>query len=383
MVPREDDVSAEVIALHKPETTLDVAREAVTAKAVCPVAAPLGFPRAKTGVLLVNLGTPDATDYWSMRRYLKEFLSDRRVIETSRLLWWPILNLIILSIRPTAKGKDYASIWNTERDESPLRTITRAQTEKLAAWIGPDGAKDGGLGAKGHDVVVEWAMRYGNPSIKAGIDSLVTKGCDKFLLVPLYPQYAAATSATVCDKAFEALATMRFQPTMRVAHPYFQSQAYIDAMARSIREEVAKLSFKPEVLLASFHGVPQEYVDKGDPYQAQCIETWQRLRHAMGMSANEFRMSFQSRFGPAQWLQPYTDETIKSMAKAGVKTMAVVAPGFAADCLETIEELGEENREYFEHNGGEHFAALPCLNDSDVGMTVLQDIVRRELAGWV
>ena len=366
-------MSAEVIALHKPDTVADE-------RPVCPVAAPLGFPKAKTGVLLVNLGTPDATDYWSMRRYLKEFLSDRRVIETPRLLWWPILNLIILSVRPSAKGKDYASIWNKERDESPLRTITRAQTEKLAAWIGK-----GGLGGAnpGHDIVIEWGMRYGNPSIKAGIDALVRQGCDKFLLVPLYPQYAAATSATVCDKAFEALETMRFQPTMRVAHPYFQSQAYIDAMARSIRDSVGKLSFKPEVLLASFHGVPQEYVDKGDPYMAQCIETWQRLRHAMGLSANEFRMSFQSRFGPAQWLQPYTDETIKSMAKAGVRTMAVVAPGFAADCLETIEELGEENREYFEENGGEHFAALACLNDSDIGMTVLQDIVRRELAGWI
>ncbi len=336
------------------------------------------FPHAKTGVLLVNLGTPDATDYWSMRRYLKEFLSDRRVIETPRLLWWPILNLIILSVRPTAKGKDYASIWNKERDESPLRTITRAQADKLTAWL-----RGGGLGASGDDIVVEWAMRYGNPSIKHGIDALVAGGCDKFLLVPLYPQYAAATSATVCDKAFEALATMRFQPTMRVAHPYFRSQSYIDAMAASIRAEVAKLPFKPEVLLASFHGVPQEYVDKGDPYQAQCIETWQRLRRAMGMDANEFRMSFQSRFGPAKWLQPYTDETIKAMAKGGVKTMAVVAPGFAADCLETIEELGEENREYFEENGGEHFAALPCLNDGDIGMRVLEDLVTRELAGWI
>lgn len=362
-------VQADVVTLHKPEMAPARATERIVAPA---------FPRAKTGVLLVNLGTPDATDYWSMRRYLKEFLSDQRVIETSRLLWWPILNLIILSVRPSAKGKDYDSIWNKELDESPLRTITRGQSDKLTAWLRRDG-----LGAPSKDIVVDWGMRYGTPSIKKGIDSLVAQGCDKFLLVPLYPQYAAATSATVCDKAFEALAAMRFQPTMRVAHPYFQSQAYIDALAQSVRDEVAKLPFKPEVLLASFHGVPQDYVDKGDPYQAQCIETWQRLRHAMGMSANEFRMSFQSRFGPAQWLQPYTDETIKRMAKAGVKSMAVVAPGFAADCLETIEELGEENREYFEENGGEHFAALPCLNDSELGMRVLEDIVTRELAGWV
>ncbi len=362
-------LTADVIALRKPDIVAPAASQ--------PAPHPLAFPQAKTGVLLVNLGTPDATDYWSMRRYLKEFLSDRRVIETPRMIWWPILNLVILSVRPSAKGKDYASIWNKERDESPLRTITRAQAEKLSAWIAR-----GGIGRSG-DVVVAWGMRYGNPSIKQGIDELVAQGCDKFLLVPLYPQYAAATSATVCDKAFEALAAMRFQPTMRVAHPYFRSQAYIDALARSIREEVAKLSFTPEVLLASFHGVPQEYVEKGDPYQAQCIETWQRLRHAMGLDANRFRMSFQSRFGPAQWLQPYTDETIKTMARAGVRSMAVVAPGFAADCLETIEELGEENRHYFLDNGGVDFAALPCLNDSDIGMSVLEDLVTRELAGWI
>lgn len=363
-------MTADVIALHKPEI----------AEADAPASASRTFiaPQSKIGVLLVNLGTPDATDYWSMRRYLKEFLSDRRVIETSRLLWWPILNLVILSVRPSAKGKDYASIWNKELDESPLRTITRAQADKLTDWL-----RGGGLGAASEHVIVEWGMRYGNPSIKSGIDALVAKGCDRFLLVPLYPQYAAATSATVCDKAFEALAKMRFQPTMRVAHPYFQSQAYIDALAQSLREEIAKLSFKPEVILASFHGVPREYCDKGDPYQAHCIETWERLRRAMGMSADELRMSFQSRFGPAEWLQPYTDETIKSMARAGVKSMAVIAPGFAADCLETIEELGEENRHYFLENGGENYAALPCLNDSDLGMRVLEDVVTRELAGWV
>lgn len=363
-------MAADVVTLHRPETLADEPRATASV--------PLDFPRAKTGVLLVNLGTPDATDYWSMRRYLKEFLSDRRVIETPRLIWWPILNFIILSVRPTAKGKDYDSIWNRELDESPLRTITRNQADKLTRWLAHGGLDDGG-----GDVVVKWGMRYGNPSIKTGIDSLVAQGCDKFLLVPLYPQYAAATSATVCDKAFEALAKMRFQPTMRVAHPYYRADAYIDAMAQSIREEIAKLPFEPEVLLASFHGIPREYVDKGDPYEAQCIETWQRLRHAMGLSPEKFRMSFQSRFGPAEWLQPYTDETIKGMAKAGVKSMAVVAPGFAADCLETIEELGEENRHYFLENGGEQYAALPCLNDSDLGMRVLEDVVRRELAGWV
>lgn len=356
---------------------LDLQASSVTRETQVTRRAP-AYPQPKTGVLLVNLGTPDATDYWSMRRYLKEFLSDRRVIETPRAIWWPILNLIILSKRPGAKGKDYDSIWNKELDESPLRTITRGQAEKLEAWL-----RAGAMGPAGDNVVVDWGMRYGNPSIKQGIERLVAAGCDKFLLVPLYPQYAAATSATVCDKAFEALAKMRFQPTLRVAHPYFRSDAYIEAVAQSIREEVAKLAFKPEVILVSFHGVPREYVDKGDPYQAHCVETWQRLRHAMGLNPNEFRMSFQSRFGPAEWLKPYTDETIIRMAKAGVRSMAVVAPGFAADCLETIEELGEENRHYFLENGGVDYAALPCLNDSDLGMKVIQDIVTRELAGWV
>ena len=368
----------DAIALHQPDASRAPPRQARAGLEPAAPAVPT-YPEGKTGVLLVNLGTPDGTSYWPMRRYLKEFLSDRRVIETPRLLWWPILNLIILSVRPTAKGKDYASIWNRERDESPLRTITRAQAEKLTALLKADAAD----ASPWADVVVEWAMRYGTPSIKQGIDGLVERGCERFLLVPLYPQYSAATSATVCDKAFEALATMRFQPTMRVAHPYFRSQSYIDALARSLRAEIAKLPFEPEVLLASFHGVPREYIDKGDPYMAHCIETWQRLRHAMGMSAEAFRISFQSRFGPAEWLQPYTDVTVKALAEAGVKSMAVVAPGFAADCLETIEELGEENREYFEEHGGEHFAALPCLNDSDAGMAVLADLVRRELAGWV
>ncbi len=342
---------------------------------------PPGHPPVQTrkiGVLLVNLGTPEATDYWSMRAYLKEFLSDRRVIETPRLIWWPILNLVILTFRPSRKGHDYQSIWNKERNESPLKTVTRAQAEALSDWIAA-----GGLGTKGAPVVVDWAMRYGKPSLKAGFDGLAAQGCDRILLVPLYPQYSAATSATVCDKAFEALAAMRWQPSLRVAPPYYDDPTYIAALAASLRGHIAKLNFKPEVVLASFHGVPQSYLDKGDPYHCHCVKTWRLLREAMGMSAEEFPMSFQSRFGPAQWLKPATDDTIKALAARGVKRLAVIMPGFSADCLETLEEIGVENASCFREAGGEDFAAIPCLNASPEGMGVIEAIVARELAGWV
>ncbi|MBV1701698.1 MAG: ferrochelatase [Hyphomicrobiales bacterium] len=332
----------------------------------------------KVGVLLVNLGTPEATDYWSMRAYLKEFLSDRRVIETSRWIWWPILNLIILTFRPGRKGKDYASIWNKERNESPLKTTTRSQAEKLA-----EAFASGRLGAGGDKVVVEWAMRYGKPSIQSGIEGLQARGCDRILIVPLYPQYSAATSATVCDKAFEALAKMRWQPSIRVAPPYYDDPAYIEALAQSLRNSIAELDFEPEVLLASFHGVPKSYLDKGDPYHCHCVKTWRLLRESMGMSVEQFPMSFQSRFGPAQWLKPFTDETVKSLAQSGVRKLAVLTPGFSADCLETLEEIGVENAEYFHHAGGQKFAALPCLNDSPEGMVMLEALVSRELQGWI
>jgi ferrochelatase len=339
---------------------------------------PAGHPAVKSGrvgVLLVNLGTPEATDYWSMRRYLKEFLSDRRVIETPRWLWWPILNLVILTRRPGLKGPDYDSIWNKERDESPLKTITSAQSQKLAASLTHT------VGAR--PVVVDWAMRYGKPSIAQRLGALQAAGCDRILLVPLYPQYCAATTATVCDKAFDALKTMRWQPTLRVAAPYFDDPAYIDALAASTRTLLATLDFEPEVLLASFHGIPQAYFDKGDPYYCHCAKTTRLLQKALGLSADRLRMTFQSRFGRAEWLKPATDQTVRTLAEEGVKRLAVLTPGFAADCLETLEEIGVENAEYFREAGGEKFAALPCLNDSDEGMAVLQSIVGRELQGWV
>jgi len=328
-------------------------------------------PPRRIGVLLVNLGTPDATDYWSMRRYLKEFLSDRRVIEENRVKWWLILNLIILTVRPGRKGRDYDKIWNKERNESFLKTITRAQAEKLTAIL-PD-----------RSLLIDWAMRYGNPSIASRLDAMQAAGCDRILVVPLYPQYAAATTATVCDKAFEALAHMRWQPALRVAPAYFDQPVYIDAIAASLEQGLAKLPFTPEVIIASFHGMPEEYLRKGDPYYCQCAKTARLLRERLKLDEGRLMLTFQSRFGTAEWLKPYTDATVKALAEKGVKNLAVITPGFAADCLETLEEIAMENADIFRHAGGENFAAIPCLNDSDGGMAVIRDVVLRELKGWI
>ena len=338
---------------------------------------PAGHPAARSGrigVLLMNLGTPEGTDYWSMRRYLKEFLSDRRVIETPRLIWWPILNGIILTKRPGPKGRDYASIWNKERDEGPLKTITRAQAEDLARHLAT---------LAGDKVVVDWSMRYGLPRTAERIQALLDQGCDRILAVPLYPQYAAATTATACDQVFAALAQMRWQPSIRVAPPWHDDPVYIGAVADKMRGDLAKLTFEPEVILVSFHGVPEDYLLKGDPYHCQCVKTYRLLREAFGWPPERFRYSFQSRFGKAEWIRPYTDETVMELARTGTKRMAIVAPGFTADCLETLEELDGENRHYFEENGGEDFAYLPCLNDAPEGMRVIRHVVERELSGWL
>jgi len=335
--------------------------------------APTAFPSGRIGVLLVNLGTPEATDYWSMRAYLKEFLSDRRVIETNPVVWWLVLNGIVLTKRPGPKGRDYDSIWNRERNEGPLKTITRDQAEKLA----------GALAGRDPRIVVDFAMRYGKPPIAERIAALQAAGCDRILLVPLYPQYAAATSATVCDVAFDALKAMRWQPTLRVAAPWYDDPVYIDAIASDLERHLAGLDFEPEVILASFHGVPQSYVDKGDPYQAQCIETARLLRRRLGMDENRLRLTFQSRFGTEEWLQPYTDATVRALAQGGVKRLAVFNPGFVADCLETLEEIGVENRDIFLEAGGAEFAAIPCLNAGPDGMRVIAGVAERELAGWI
>jgi protoporphyrin/coproporphyrin ferrochelatase len=341
-----------------------------------PVRMPADHPLVKSGrigVLLINLGTPEATDYWSMRRYLKQFLSDRRVIETPRALWWPILNLVILTSRPGRKGKDYAAIWNRERDEGPLKTITRAQAEQLGGWMQ-------GLDPR---ILVDWAMRYGKPNVADRLAALAAEGSERILVVPLYPQYAAATTATACDDVFRALMRMRWQPAIRVVPPYHDDPVYIDAVTASLKQSIARLGFEPEVILCSFHGVPKDYLVKGDPYHCHCVKTWRLLREAMDWPAERFPLSFQSRFGPAEWLKPYTDETVKRLADKGIKRLAVVMPGFSADCLETLEEIGVENAHYFRENGGEQFAAIPCLNDSAEGMAVIRHLVVRELQGWL
>src|SRR5216683_438821 len=331
-----------------------------------------GVRPKRIGVLLVNLGTPDSADAPGVRVYLKEFLSDPRVVEDQGLLWKLVLNGIILRTRPGRKARDYQKIWNMEKNESPLKTITRAQSDKLAEAISD------------HDhVVVDWAMRYGNPSIASRINALTAQGCDRLLVVPLYPQYSAATSPTVCDEVFRVLANMRAQPTLRVTPPYYDDPDYIEALAVSIDAHLKTLPFQPELIVASFHGMPKKYVDKGDPYLAQCIATTDALRKRMGLDASKLILTFQSRFGFDQWLKPYTDKTVEKLAKDGIRRIAVVTPGFSADCLETLEEIAQENAEIFKHNGGEQFAAVSCLNDSDPGMDVIRQLVLRELQGWI
>ena len=336
---------------------------------------PAGHPavqHGRIGVLLLNLGTPDGTGYWAMRRYLKEFLSDRRVVEEPRWKWWPILNLIILSVRPGRKGRDYATIWNTDADEGPLKTITRSQAAGLVERLGEEPR-----------IVVDWAMRYGNPTTESRIAALKAQGCDRILLVPLYPQYAAATTATACDQAFRVLMRMRWQPAVRVVPSYHDDPAYIAALARQMQAHLSKLDFVPERIVATFHGMPEKYLQKGDPYHCQCQKTSRLLREALGMPPATWLTTFQSRFGNDVWLQPYTDQTVERLAKEGIKRVALVAPGFAADCLETLEELDRENRHIFMVHGGENFAYLPALNDSPEGIDVIEAIVRRELSGWL
>jgi protoporphyrin/coproporphyrin ferrochelatase len=337
----------------------------------------------KIGILLVNLGTPDAAKFWQVREYLDEFLSDPRVIETPRIIWWPILNFFILNARPGRVAKHYAAVWNKETGEGPLKAITRSQAEKLAAWI-----KAGGLDLKAKHTAADryfiaWTMRYRKPSIPDGILALKECGCTRILVLPLYPQYAAATAASVADKVFDTLKAMRWQPAVRFAPPYFDDRSYIDLLATSVRTGVARLNFVPDNIFVSFHGLPKTAVAKGDPYYDQCLETWRLLREELRLSADRCPVGFQSRFGKSEWLQPYTAAKIKSLASQGAKGLVVVTPGFSADCLETLYEIDVECREIFLAHGGEHFALIPCLNDSEAGMTLIKEIVARELKGWV
>jgi ferrochelatase len=315
-----------------------------TAEMTAPNHPPVRF--GKVGVLLVNLGTPDGTDKVSMRRYLKQFLMDRRVIEWSPFFWYPILFGIVLNTRPAKVGKAYETIWNKELNESYLRTYTRNQAGIMAKSF-----------ADLPNVRVDWAMRYGQPSIKSKMDELQKDGCEKILVFPLYPQYAAATTATVNDEAFKALLKMRWQPALRTVAPYHDDPVYIEALANSITSHLATLDWEPEVVLTSFHGIPQSYFDKGDPYYCQCQKTARLVREKLGWSKEKLQVTFQSRFGPEEWLQPYTDKTVEKLGKEGVKRIAVINPGFVSDCLETLEEIAVEAAETFHHAGGEKFTA--------------------------
>jgi ferrochelatase len=330
-------------------------------------------PAHKVGVLLVNLGTPEGYDAASVRRYLREFLSDPRVIENQGIVWQLVLNGIILPVRPRRKAPDYEKIWNHAKNESPLKTITRAQAEKLAAFLAPIVPT----------AVVDWAMRYGEPAIAARLDALTAQGCARILVLPLYPQYCAATTATVGDEVFRALARMRAQPALRIAAPYYDDPVYIEALAASTSAALAQLDFAPEKILASFHGIPRSFVDNGDPYYDQCVETMRRLRERLDLDEEKLLLTFQSRFGLGKWLEPATITTVEKLAREGVKRLAVITPGFSADCLETLEEIAFENAEIFRHNGGEKFAAIPCLNDSEPGMQVIKEMALRELRGWI
>jgi ferrochelatase len=336
---------------------------------------PSGHPGVKTGkvgVLLVNLGTPEATDYWSMRRYLKEFLSDRRVIDVNRLLWWPLLNGIILTVRPRKSGHAYEQIWNHERNESPLKTITRAQAEGVARLL-----------AKHPHVMVDWAMRYGKPAIGDRMQALMDAGCDRILVAPLYPQYSATTTGTVMDKVGEKLMNMRWQPALRSLPAYHDHPAHIAALAESLKAHLKGLDFKPDLVLASFHGLPKRYLMEGDPYHCHCMKTARLMAEKAGLKPGQMKVVFQSRFGNEEWLKPYAQDTIEELPGQGVKKIVMMAPGFSSDCVETLEEVGIGLKETFLENGGEKFSLVPCLNDSEVSLKMLAALCEDELQGWV
>jgi ferrochelatase len=331
-----------------------------------------GVNIGKIGVLLINLGTPEATDFWSIRRYLKEFLWDKRVIEVPRPIWWLILNGIILNTRPKKTGHAYNQIWNREANESPLKTITRGQAENLAGSL-----------QKHPQIMVDWAMRYGQPPIAEKLEMLKSSGCDRVLLFPLYPQYSATTTASVQDKAFDALKQMRWQPAIRTVPCYHDHPGYIEALSKSLDGHMKALNWKPDIVLASFHGLPKDYLLKGDPYHCQCLKTARLMREHLNLAEIELRAVFQSRFGKAEWLQPYAEETVIQLAKDGTKNLVMIMPGFAADCVETLEEVAIGLKETFQNHGGEKFSAVPCLNDSAVSNKLISTLVNNELRGWV
>ena len=345
--------------------------------AVRPAQAPVDhveLPPTRIGVLLANLGTPDGFTYWPMRRYLNEFLSDKRVIDYSSWIWQPLLQLLILSRRPFSSGAAYKSIWNFEADESPLMTITKQQTDKIRSE----------LTAKfGDQVMVEFCMRYGNPSTQSKLRSLSAAGCSQVLFFPLYPQYAGATVATANDQFFRALMQEKWQAASRTVPPYFDRPEYIDVLAKSVERAYTGLEERPDVLVCSYHGLPKRYLMEGDPYHCQCQKTTRLLRERLGWREEEITTTFQSRFGPEEWLQPYTVDAVAELAKAGKKNIAVCAPAFSADCIETLEEINEEIKESFLVAGGKSFTYIPCLNDDDAHIAALVSIIVDNLQGWI
>ena len=317
----------------------------------------------KTGVLLVNLGTPDSTDWLDIRKYLKEFLSDRRVIEVNPIIWQVILHLFILNLRPSKTAKAYKEIWMKNENMSPLRYYTIMQTKKLLDRI------------SSKNLIVDYAMRYGNPSIKSKILKLQAAGCERLIILPLYPQYAAATTATVCDEVYRVLMGMRWQPSLQIIPHYESEPLYIKALANSIKLKLSKINWKPDLILASYHGIPQKYFDKGDPYHCYCHKTSRLITEEL--KNIEIKTTFQSRFGPEKWLQPYTDKTLESLPKEGKKNIIVICPGFSSDCVETLEEINIQGKESFLNSGGKNFDMVPCLNDNDDHINLLEKLTKR------
>jgi protoporphyrin/coproporphyrin ferrochelatase len=317
----------------------------------------------KTGVLLINLGTPDSTSWWDVRRYLKEFLSDRRVIEVNPLLWKVILNLFILTFRPSRSAHAYKKIWNNNTNESPLLYFTRAQAQKLGDKI------------NNKNVIVDFAMRYGNPSIKSKINLLKKQGCENIIIFPLYPQYAAPTTATVCDEVYRSLMLMRWQPSLQIIPHYESEPFYIEALVNSIKKKINSINWKPDLIVCSYHGIPKKYFDKGDPYHCYCQKTTRLMREKY--NSIEIKTTFQSRFGPQEWLTPYTDETLQSLPSEGVKNLLVICPGFASDCVETLEEINIQGKEIFLKNGGKNFDLIPCLNDNPNHIELFEKLVNK------
>ena len=317
----------------------------------------------KTGILLINLGTPDTTDWWDIRKYLKEFLSDKRVIEVNPIIWKIILNLFILTFRPSKTAQAYKKIWRKESNESPLLYFTRNQAHKLNNKIGNE------------KLVIDFAMRYGNPSIKKRLNKLKEEGCEHIIILPLYPQYAAATTATVCDEVYRSLMSMRWQPSLQIIPHYESEPKYIDALVESIKKKINEINWRPDLIVSSYHGIPKSYFDKGDPYQCYCQKTTRLMSEKF--NEIEIKITFQSRFGPQEWLKPYTDKTLEELPKNGVKNLLIICPGFSSDCVETLEEINIAGRETFINSGGENFDLIPCLNDSDQHIDLFKHLIKR------